>query len=62
MELTLITAYYDLTEYEDRPEGKDRNNYMKWAEFLFKLDSNIVFFVSEKDYDYIKKREKKIIN
>jgi len=56
MELTLITAYYDLTEYEDRPEGKDRNNYMKWAEFLFKLDSNIVFFVSEKDYDYIKKK------
>lgn len=51
--LTLITAFYDLNKLEERPSYKSKENYMKWADFLFKLNVNIVFFVEKVDYSYI---------
>src|SRR5438309_9102317 len=58
MDLTLVTAFYDLNKYEKRPLEKTKNNYLIWAEFLFKLDINLVFFISGEDYLYIWKKRK----
>jgi hypothetical protein len=51
--LTLVTAYYDINLYEQRPKDRDKDFYMKHAEFLFKLPIHIVFFVSPEDHDYV---------
>lgn len=53
MSITLVTAFYDLNKYEKRPSDRNRSNYLEWAEFLFKLKINIVFFVEEDDKNYI---------
>ena len=45
--LTLVTSYYELNNFEKRPKGRNRENYYKWAELIFGLDKNIVFFVGE---------------
>lgn len=57
--LTLVTAYYDLGKYEQRPAEKTKENYLKWGEFLFKLDINIVFFISREISHYILNKRKK---
>src|SRR3989304_6729497 len=56
--ITLVTAYYDLTEFEERPEGKDKKNYLMWAEYLFMLNINIVFFVAKEIAPYITSKRK----
>lgn len=53
MDLTFVTCFYDLNKFELRPSLKTKENYMVWAEFLFQLDMNIVFFVSNEDYPLI---------
>ncbi len=58
MDLTLVTAFYDLNKYEKRPPEKTKENYMRWAEFLLKLDINLVFFVSNDEYSYIWKKRR----
>lgn len=47
--LTLVTGYWDLGKLESRPSDKNKEMYFKWADFLFKLDINLVFFVSKED-------------
>jgi hypothetical protein len=56
--ITYVTAYYDLSRYETRPGDRNRTNYMIWAEFLFKLNLNIVFCVSHVDYFQIWSKRK----
>lgn len=51
-EITFVTAYVDLNKYEQRENANERNRekYFEWADFLFKLDKNIIFYVeTEKD-------------
>jgi hypothetical protein len=46
-DLTLITAYYDLSAIEKRPYDKGKNNYLKWGNEIMKLKTNIVFYVDD---------------
>jgi len=58
MSLTLVTAFFDLNKYETRETHKSKENYIKWAEFLFSLDINIVFFVEKDLADHVFQRRK----
>ena len=64
MDLTLVTAFYDLNKLEKRPVEKTKNNYLMWGEFIFKMDINIVFFVEAENYEYVwrKRAEKKLLH
>ena len=55
-DITYISAFYDLEKYEKRPYGKSKLDYMEYAEFLFKMKVNMIFFVSEEDAEYVLKR------
>jgi Bacterial protein of unknown function (HtrL_YibB) len=46
-DITFVTAFYDLSKYESRPVGKNKEDYFKHAELLFKLDKYIIFFVED---------------
>lgn len=56
MDLTLVTGFFDLNKFEKRPNEKSRENYMAWADYLFKLDMNMVFVVAGEDYNYVWKK------
>jgi len=56
--VTYVTCYYDLGRFEPRPAGRDRANYMRWADFLFRLDLDIVFCVGRDDYQLIWSRRR----
>jgi len=53
LNLTLVTGFYDLNKMEKRPADKTKENYMKWVDFLFKLDVNMVFYVAQEDYQFV---------
>ena len=57
-DLTLVTAFYDLNKLEKRPSDKTKENYMLWAEYLFGLNVNMVYFVSAEDYLYVWSKRK----
>lgn len=58
-DLTLVTAFYDLSKYEKRNIEKSIDNYFMWAEFLFALDINLVIFIpSEYNQRVISARKK----
>jgi len=59
MEITFVTAYYDLCKYEKRPPDRTRENYYKWSEFILNLNKKIIFFVGEEqDFEYILDKRK----
>lgn len=63
--MTLVTAFYNLSEIEKRPYDKTKKNYLKWSEEILKLNINIVFFVQNNEiYSYIwnKRKEYKLIS
>ena len=64
MSITLVTTYYDLNKYEKRPSDRTQSNYMKWGEFVLKLDINLVFFVDKELYPeiYKKRKEHKLLH
>ncbi len=57
--LTLVTAYFDLSALEKRGWLKSHQDYVNLSDFICSLDLNIVFFV-ERDIDLIvwEKRKK----
>lgn len=62
MNITLVTGYYNLSKYEKRYTTNEL--YLKWGEFILKLDLNIVFFVEKDTYMYIwvKRKEYNLLN
>ncbi len=56
--LTLVTAYFDLTKHETRCREKTNDNYVKWGDFLFSLNINMVFFVEKELEAHVWKRRK----
>ena len=62
MDITIVTAFYDLNKYEQRVDWRSKNNYLLWGEFVLKMPINIVFYVEHDMYSFIwKKKEKDII-
>jgi hypothetical protein len=53
MDITLITAFFDLNSLEVRPTNRTNKDYMKWGQFVLGLDVNLVIYIERKNFNYI---------
>lgn len=56
--LTLTTAFYNLGQIENNTQRRQAADYMKEAEFIFRLEYPIVFYTTSEYVDYITARRR----